>query len=149
MWVAVNLTSIFISSFCRSPKMIPTLMRYFNVKHTSTLITVFKMSFLSKYHLHKVEDNIKCAGYFDIECDEVTDSSNHEQVIVCFWWVDDAFEPHEDFKGLCSVSDIAAELVFGVVNDAVIRMKLSMTMCRAQCYDGTANMKSCCYGQGN
>lgn len=43
--------------------------------------------------------------------------------------------------GLCSVHDITAELVFGVVSDAVIRMKLSMTMCCAQCYDGIANMK--------
>jgi len=37
---------------------------------------------ISKNHLHKIEDNIRCAGYLAIECDEVTDSSNHEQVIV-------------------------------------------------------------------
>jgi len=51
------------------------------------------------------------------------------------------FESQEDFMGLCYVPDIMAESVFGVVNDVVIQMKLSMTMCYAQCYDGTANMK--------
>ena len=110
-------------------------------KYTDHSIQDEFLKLISKDHLHKIEDNIKCAGYFAIESDEVTDSLNHEQVIVCFRWVDDAFEPHEDFMGLCSVPDITAESVFGVVKDAVIRMKLSMTMCRAQCYDGTANMK--------
>ena len=110
-------------------------------KYTDHSIQDEFLKLISKDHLHKIEDNIKCAGYFAIECDEVTDSSNHEQVIVCFQWVNDAFEPHEDFMGLCSVPDITAESVFGVVKDAVIRMKLSMTMCCAQCYDGAANMK--------
>jgi len=48
----------------------------------------------------------------------VTDSSNREQVIVCFRWVDNAFEPHEDFMGLCSVADITAQSIFQVVKDA-------------------------------
>jgi len=42
------------------------------------------MKLISKDHLHKIEDNIRCAGYFTIECDEVTNSSNHEQIMVCF-----------------------------------------------------------------
>jgi len=78
------------------------------------------LELISKDHLHKIEDDIRCGGYFAIECDVVIDSSNHEQVIVYFWWVDDAFEPHEDLMGLCSVPDITAESVFGVVNDDVI-----------------------------
>ena len=110
-------------------------------KYTDHSIQDEFLKLISRDHLHQIEENIKGAGYFAIECDEVTDSSNREQVIVCFRWVDNAFEPHEDFMGLCSVADITAQSVFQVVRDAVIRMNLSMNMCRAQCYDGAANMK--------
>jgi len=89
-------------------------------KYTDHSIQDEFLKLISKDHLHKIEDNIRCAGYFAIKCDEVTDSSNHEQVMVCFWWVDDAFEPQEDFMGLCYVPDITAESDFGVVKDAVI-----------------------------
>ena len=92
-------------------------------------------------HLHRISDDIVKAGYFAIECDEVTDSSNIEQVIVCFRWVDSTFEPHKEFIGLCSVDNITAELINEVVKDAVLRMKLGVAMCRAQCYDVAANMK--------
>ena len=34
--------------------------------------------------------------------DEVTDSSNKEQVVICFRSVDEQFEAHEDFVGLMS-----------------------------------------------
>jgi len=60
---------------------------------------------------------------------------------VCFRWVDDNFETHEDFVGLQSVDDITAATILHVVTDAVCRMTLSLSMCRAQCYNGASNMK--------
>ena len=32
--------------------------------------------------------------------DEVTDSSNREQVAICLQWIDEKFDAHEDFIGL-------------------------------------------------
>ena len=92
-------------------------------------------------HLHTIASEIRDAGYFCLECDEVTDSSNKEQVIVCLRWVDDKFEPHEDFIGLYQVSDIKSDTIVHVLKDTVLRMNLSMSMCHAQCFDGASNMK--------
>jgi len=71
----------------------------------------------------------------------VTDSSNKEQVVACFRWVDDNFEAHEDFVGLHSVDDITAATILHVVTDTMCCMTLSLSMCQAQCYDGASNMK--------
>ena len=71
----------------------------------------------------------------------MTDSSNKEQVVVCLRWVDDKFEAHEDFVGLHNVDDITAATIVHVITDTVCRMNLSLSMCRAQCYDGASNMK--------
>ena len=78
---------------------------------------------------------------FTLESDEVTDSSNKEQVIVCLRWVDKKFEPFEDFIGLQFVDDIRAMTIVHVLKDTVLQMNLQMSMCRAQCYDGASNMK--------
>ena len=37
-----------------------------------------------------------------IMIDETTYVSNQEQVVICFRWVDDALERHEEFIGLVS-----------------------------------------------
>lgn len=85
--------------------------------------------------------DIKAEGYFALEADEVTDSSNKEQVVVCIRWVDDKFEAHEDFVGLHDVDDITAATIVHVVTDTMRCMTLSLSICRAQCYDGASNMK--------
>lgn len=75
------------------------------------------------------------------QSDEVTDSSNTEQVIICLRCVDSQLEPHEDFIGLHYVNDITTETVIHVLKDTVLRVNLNMSMCHAQCYDGASNMK--------
>ena len=71
----------------------------------------------------------------------MTDSSNKEQVVVCIRWVDDKFEVHEDYVCLHNVDDITAATIVHVVTDTVCHMTLSLSMCRAQCYNGASNMK--------
>lgn len=56
-------------------------------------------------------------------------------------WVDSKFVAHEDFIGLHHVDDITTDTVVRVLTDTILRMNLKMSMCRAQCYDGAANMK--------
>ena len=75
-------------------------------------------------HLRRIAADIKAASYFAVEADEVTDSSNKEQVVVCIMWVDDKFEAHEDFVGLHNVDDITAATIVHVVTDTVRRMTL-------------------------
>ena len=92
-------------------------------------------------HLRTIPDEIRKSGYFVLQSDEVTDASNKEQVILCLRWADSHFEPHEDFIGLHVVDDITTDTIVYVLKDTVLHMKLAMSMCHAQCYDGASNMK--------
>ena len=62
-------------------------------------------------------------------------------MVVCLRFVDSQFEPHEEFIGLYQIEDITAETIVTVLKDSILRMKLNLSMCRGQCYDGAANMK--------
>ena len=73
--------------------------------------------------------------------DEVTDSSNREQFVVCLRWVDKlSFAVNEDLIGLYQVDDITAATLFSSLKDVLLRMNISLHNCRAQCYDGASNM---------
>ena len=85
-------------------------------------------------------DLSKKAKFFSLMADEVTDSSNKEQVIVCLRSVDENFAPHEDFLGNHAVESIKADILVGVLKDTMLRMNLRLSDCRGQCYDGAANM---------
>ena len=72
--------------------------------------------------------------------DEVTDSSNKEQLVICLRWVDNHLNPHEEFIGLYSVDRIDAATLVHVIKDTWIRLNLKLEDCTGQCYDGAANM---------
>ena len=72
--------------------------------------------------------------------DEVTDSSNREQVVICFRWVDQHFEPHEDFVRLHKVESVVSDVIVTVLKDVLLRMNVKLSNCRGQCYDGASNM---------
>ena len=62
--------------------------------------------------------------FFSIMVDECTDSSNHEQLAICFWWVDHDLEVHEGFLGLYEIPNIAANTIVSVITDTLLRMNL-------------------------
>ena len=64
-------------------------------KYTDHHIQNELMQIMAVNHLRKIAAMITEAGYFSLEADEVTDSSNKEQVIVCLRWVDAYFEAHK------------------------------------------------------
>ena len=68
--------------------------------------------------------------------DECTDVSNKEQLAICFRWVDDDLEIHEEFV----VPNISSDTLVSVIKDTLIRMNLSLGHCRGQFYDGASNM---------
>ena len=79
--------------------------------------------------------------YFIIHvADEVTDSSNKEQVAVCFRRVDNQFEAHEELIGLHQVDAVKRSSRVVVLKDTILRLNLAISNCRGQCYDGAANM---------
>ena len=72
--------------------------------------------------------------------DEVTDSSNKEQVVVCLCWVDHDLVTHEELVGLYTVDNITSETLVNSLKDVLLTVGLSVQNCRGQCYDGANNM---------
>ena len=90
--------------------------------------------------LRDIAKNIESGVYYTIMADEKTDTANHQQFVLCLRWVDDDLNPHEEFIGLQSVPNIVADTLVAVIRDVLIRMNLSITNCRGQCYDGASNI---------
>ena len=63
-------------------------------------------------------------GFFSIICDEYTDTSNKEQLIICIRWIDKELETHEDFLGFYNVPDIAAETIVSAIKDELLKLRL-------------------------
>jgi len=87
-----------------------------------------------------VAANIASSGFYTLMADEITDVSNIEQVAICLRSVDDNFDTHEDFIGMYAVESIKADILAEILKDTLLRLKLPITNCRGQCYDGAANM---------
>ena len=121
--------------------LITNVMKRKTRKYTDHHIQNELLQLIAFQHLHTIAKNIRDSGVFAQEADEVTDSANKEQVIICLRWVDSQLEPHEEFIGLYHVDDITTATIVHVLKDTILRLNLSMSMCRAQCYDGASNMK--------
>ena len=88
--------------------------------------------------LRQISRSLSNGVHFCVMADEITDSSNREQLVVCLRWVDDV---QEDFLGLYQVPNIASDTVVKCLRDVLIRMNLNIDNCRGQCYDEASNMK--------
>ena len=69
--------------------------------------------------LREICDLVHGAPFYSIMADEVTDSTNREQVVVCLRWVDQHFEPHEEFVGLHVVEKVASDRITAVLKDVL------------------------------
>ena len=72
--------------------------------------------------------------------DESSDISNVQQFVICIRWVDNVFEPHEDFIRLHAVeiaNDKNLSLILKVI---ILRLGLNRELLRGQCYDGCSTM---------
>eukprot|EP00117_Sycon_ciliatum_P045417 scpid51443/ scgid32647/ Zinc finger MYM-type protein 1 len=90
--------------------------------------------------LRQVSSCIQNNRFFCVMADECTDSSNKEQFVLCIRWVDDALVDHEDFIGLYEVPSIGSDMLVSTIKEVLLRMSLSLSGCRGQCYDGASNM---------
>ena len=90
--------------------------------------------------LRQVVESIQSAPFLTIMIDETTDVSNKEQVVVCFRWVDNNLEPHEEFIGLYQVESTQSSILVATIRDVLQRVNVSITKLRGQCYDGASSM---------
>ena len=72
--------------------------------------------------------------------DECADITNEEQLVICFCWVDENLEVHEDFVGLHPLCGTKADTTVKVILDTIQRMGLKIKNTRGQCYDGVSTM---------
>ena len=60
--------------------------------------------------------------FYSIMCDECTDASNKEQVVICIRWIESSnLEVHEDVIGLYAVANISSATIVKVIKDALVR----------------------------
>ena len=95
---------------------------------------------LSKKANWLLSQSLAEAPFYAIMADETTDCSNREQLVVCLRWVDNDLQVHEDFIRLHVVESIDSATLTAVIKDVLMRMNLSLTKMRGQCYDGASCM---------
>ena len=76
--------------------------------------------------LREIAASIQSAQFFTVMVDETTDVSNMEQVVVCL--------RYEKFVGLYDVASTRAETIYAAITDVLLRINLSVTKVRGQCY---------------
>ena len=76
--------------------------------------------------LRKLTNEFHSSVYFSLMADEVTDSSNREQVVVCLRRVDEDFEVHEVFMGLYKVDERSADTITTVLSHVLCTIVLAV-----------------------
>ena len=74
----------------------------------------------------QVASRIERSTFFSIMSDEMTDTSNRQQLVICLRQVDDDLVPHEDFIGMQRVERIDAATVKSVILDVLVPMNLAI-----------------------
>lgn len=109
-------------------------------KYTSPDMQNEILQIMALHILREIASEIHKAQFYSIMVDECTDASNKEQLVLCFRYVDADINVHEQFFGLYEVPSISADVLFGAIQDVLVRMNLSINRCRGQCYDGASVM---------
>lgn len=109
-------------------------------KYTSPEIQNELLTLMSQAVLRVVASQLQQAEFFTIMADECVDCSNNEQLVICFRYVDDKVDVHEEFIGLYQCPNITADTIVAVLHDTLLRLNLQLSRCRGQCYDGGSNM---------
>ncbi|KAL5488582.1 hypothetical protein EMCRGX_G017549 [Ephydatia muelleri] len=109
-------------------------------KYTSGEIQNEFLEIMALHVLRQICSDIAKTAFFTIMADECTDVSNKEQFMICIRWVDNTLTAHEDVIGLYNVGTIDACSLFSTIEDVLLRMNLTVSQCRGQCYDGASNM---------
>ena len=121
------------------PRFLQWLQRKTN-KYTSAEMQNEILKILSLQGLRKIASKLHEEPFYTIMVDETTDVTNREQVVICLRYVDDHFVAHEEFLGLYTVDNICSDTLAALIKDVLLRLNLSISKARGQCYDGASNM---------
>ena len=69
------------------------------------------LKLMARYVLEDIAASLYSSPFYSIMADETTDSSNREQVVICFRWVDNSLNAHEEFIGRQQVDIIDAATI--------------------------------------
>ena len=109
-------------------------------KYTSPESQNEMIQVMSNRVMRNIFGRIRNDTFYSVMIDETTNISNAEQVVVCFRWVNENFEVHEDFVGLYEVESIGAEGLYQVITDVMLGLNLTVSKVRDQCYNGASAM---------
>lgn len=96
-----------------------------------------------------ISDQLQKSPFISILIDESADITNQEQGTIVMHRNDEDFEVYEEFLGLCSVSSIDGATLLAVIKDTILRLNLSLSKLRGQCYDGCSTMSGIQPGLAN
>ncbi len=108
-------------------------------KFTSHEIQNEILSIMALYILREIATSISGKKY-TIMVDETIDISNTEQLVVCLRYVDDNLEVLEGIVGYYSMESTTSTVIVTTITDVLLRMNLSISNCRGQCYDGASSI---------
>ena len=77
-------------------------------KYTSSQMQNEVLKVMALDVLRDVAASLHSCPFYTIMANETTDSSNREQVVICFRWVDNSLSAHEEFIGQQQVDRIDA-----------------------------------------
>jgi len=86
---------------------------------------------------------IQQAEFFTIMTDECVGGANIEQLVICFRYIDENVDVHEEFIRLYEWPSILANTIVAHLQDVMLRLNLQLPCCRGQCYDSGSNMAGC------
>lgn len=93
-------------------------------KYTSPQIQNEILKLLYLQVMRHISSDIQCAKYYSLMADEVTNTSNKEQFVVCIRWIDEDLQAHEDFVGIHHVDTIEADSPVARLKDTLLQMNL-------------------------
>ena len=108
-------------------------------KYTSLIIQNEILKDMALTILRDIVNSIKDSGCYSIMTDESSNISSVQQFVNCIRWVDNVFEPHEDFIGLHAVEIANTKNLSQILKD-ILRLGLNRELLRRQCYDGCRTM---------
>ena len=79
------------------------------IKFTHSTIQNDRLKLMSVSILRNISKKVKQSKFYTIMVDEVTDVSNHEELVICIRWIDHNCEPHKEMIGFYQVEDIKSE----------------------------------------
>ena len=75
-------------------------------------------------------------------CDGIQDITLENQESIVFRYIDENLKVQEKCIGFYSSTSSTSESIANILKDTIIRLGLSMSNLRGQCYDGASNMSA-------